>query len=628
MKIPMKILMLLIFLIINLDAQNDPAKPAPIDERLNNENIKFMWMENEVAEIYPVPVKAEYSNRYYNLFDNDLPVAVVLVKDSSSEKAAFVLNNQLSKFNYPALPVYSSLSGNTSEYKIIIRFAEPSEKLKKSGKQAYQISFAEKEIVEIELTGASGIGELYAAVSLSQLICRIDNKIKIRRAEVLDYPAFTKRIFNSNPLPVHLNEDLDWMLRYKIESLSFHNTDYSWYGADEQLKNNLDIYKNWKDISGGVNALLILNLYTGKYDIEITNEEHQKKLKDFIEYSYWRGVTRFMINADDAPPFKYSEGYILTSEKDKKTFSTMAEAHCWLMNNIYDWARSKNINIELLYCPGFYTYEEMHYGDMNLFKNTPWEEDAYGPLRRDLKILGEKMNDDIQILWTGPYVCTRKITDEDLNDWTNNLQGRAPFLFDNSIFSHLEYTTRTMFTAYENDFPQAFSKKTGGNGIFINGDATGETSRAATMTANAYMWEEERYNPESSLIEAMKRLYGSENINMLFKLKGIDLELCKTIKQRELWFATDELWKSIRKTRFITEKNPAYYHKNYGRFKALRMQLKNSVPEPVDISEYKKKCLELSAERSFLLKEIEEKSFKKLSYSLQTEMIELPAFNE
>ena len=620
--------MLLLFIIVNLDAQNDPAKPAPIDERLNDENTKFIWVENEVAEIYPVPVKAEYSNRYYNLFDNDSPVAVILTQDSSSEKAAFALNNQLSKFNYPALPVCSSLAENKNEYRIIIRFTEPTEKLKKLGKQAYRICFTEKETIEIELAGASETGEVYAAISLSQLICRVDNKIKIRSVDVLDYPAFTKRIFNSNPLPVHLNEDLDWMLRYKIESICFHNSDYSWYGADEKLKNNLDTYKKWRDLSGGVNSLLILNLYAGDYDIEITNIEHQNKLKDFIEYSYWRGVTRFMINADDAPPFKYSEGYILTSENDKKTFSTMAEAHCWLMNNIHDWALSKNMDIELLYCPSFYTYEEMHYGDMNLFKGTPWEEDAYGPLKRDLKILGEKMNDDIQIIWTGPYVCTRKITDEDLQDWTNNLQGRAPFLLDNSIFSHLEYTARTMFTAYGNDFPSEFSKKTGGNGIYINGDAAGETSRAATMTANAYMWEEERYNPESSLIAAMKRLYGSENMNMMFQFKDVELELSKTIKQRELWFGADELWKSIKKTRFITEKNPDYYHQNYGRLKALRMQIKNSVPEPIDFKEYKNKCLDLFEKRNSLLKEIEEKSFKRLSYSLQMEMIELPAFNE
>ncbi|MGD8780468.1 MAG: beta-N-acetylglucosaminidase domain-containing protein [Ignavibacteria bacterium] len=629
MKFSEKIIFLLLLGIINLHAQNDPAQPAPVNERLSAEKIKSIWVENEVAEIYPIPVKANYTGEYCNLYDDNAnPVAAILVNDKNSKKAAAVLNNQLSKFNYPALPVYASIPGDENNYKIIIKIPDNSKELKQYGEQAYQIKFTGKEKIVIELSGGSERGELYAVASLAQLICRIDNKIKIRKAQILDYPAFTRRIFNSKPMPYHLTEDLDWMLRYKIESLSFHNKDYSWYGADEELEQNLKIYKDWKDKYGGVNALLIFNLYAGDYDIEITNKEHQKKVKEFIEFSYLNGVTRFMINADDTPPFKYGEGYILTSENDKKMFSTMAEAHCWLMNDIYDWAKSNQYEIEFIYCPSFYTYEEMHYGDMDLFKDTPWEDDAYGPLKNDLKTLGEKMNKDIEIIWTGPYVCTRTLTDEDIAEWTDNLQGRAPFLFDNSIFSQFEYTARTMFIAYGNDFPVNFSQKTGGNGIFINGDAVGETSRAATMTANAYMWEEERYNPEVSLINAMRNLYGSSNLNMLFKYKDVELELCKVIKQRELWFAADELWESIRNTRFITEKNPFHYHQNYGRFKALRLQLKNSVPEPGDFNAFKNKCIELNNKREKLLAEIENKSFKKLNITLQSEMIKLPSFDE
>ena len=627
MKSLIKILTMILIIVMTDNAQVDPAKPAAVDERLNSEEVKLVWVENEVAEIYPVPVNVGYSDVYYNLYENKEPLAVVIAEDIDSRKAAEVFNKQLAKLDYPEITIKNTLPNNFSG-KIIINFVDPSDKLKELGDQAYQITFYESDYVEIIIAAASEQGKLYGVVSLAQLVCRVDNEIKIRKADILDYPAFTRRIFNSNPLPYHLTEDLDWMLRYKIESLSFHNKDYSWYGNDEQLKENLDIYKKWKDSNGGVNALLIFNLYAGDYDIEISNEEHLEKLKEFIKYSYTRGVTRFMANADDAAPFKYGEGYILTSENDKKKFTSMAEANCWLMNNLYDWTESNNFDVEFIYCPAFYTYEEMHYGDMELFQDTPWEDDAYGPLKRDLKIIGENMNKNIQVLWTGPYVCTRRITDNDIEDWTNNLQGKVPFLFDNSIFAHLEFTARTMFTAYGNDFPEKFSEKTGGNGIFINGDATGETSRVATMTANAYMWEEERYNPEVSLINAMGKLYGSNNMNLLFRYKDVELELCKTIKQREIWFAADELWKSIRKTRFITEKNPFYYHQNYGRFKALRMQLKYSVPEPEDISEFKNKCLRLAEKRESLLKEIELRSFNRLSYSLQSEMTELPEFNE
>lgn len=625
-----KILLLIFLLIISHQyAQSDPTFPAPTDQRLIEQNIKSVWVDNELAEIYPVPLKADYSNTYLDLFSKDLqPKAAIITQNKAGLKASNVLNNQLSKFNYPELPVYSSHVPGDLDFYILIKFNSSYNDLDRFGNQAYKINFNNKEPFEIELSGGSEQGLIYAAVSLAQLVLKIDGNIKIRKSNIFDYPKFSKRLFNSGPEPYHLTEDLDWMVRYKIESITFHNNDYSWQGPDEKLSENLDVYRRWKEKYGGVNALLVLNLYTGKYDIEITNEEHLKTLKEFIKECYFHGVTSFMINADDAPPFKFGEGYILTSKKDKEKFSTMAEAHCWLMNNVYDWAKQKEYDLELMYCPGFYTYEEMHYGDMELFKNTPWESDAYGPLKRDLKIIGEHMHSEIEIMWTGPYVCTRVLTDEDIEDWTNNLSGRKPFLFDNTIFSQLEFTTRSLFTTYENDFPKNFSEKTGGNGIFLNGEAVGETNRAQTMTANAYMWEEERYNPAASLISAMIKLYGTQNVNTILKYRDIELELWKTIKQRELWFAADDLWKSIRNTRFITEKNPFYYHQNYGRLKALRLQIKHSVPEPEVFDEFKNNCIELDKQRRDLLSEIEKRGFIKLSYSLQSEMIPLPNFNK
>lgn len=591
--------------------------------------INSVWIENESAEIFPVPVKVSYTNEYYDLYSiNDLSNAVILAVDKNQQKAAAVLNNMLSKYNYQPLPVINEKNNKYNDCQIIIGFEKAYEELIEYGDQAYKISFESKKKIEVKLSGGGKRGLIYAAISLINLIVRIDDKVKIRRAEVFDYPKFKNRFFNAESEPNHLQEDLDWMLRYKLGSIAFHNKDYSWQSAGEVLKQNLEIYKEWKDRYGGVNALLILNLYIGEHDIEITNEEHVSQLKEFIKLAYDNGVSRFMINADDSPPFNYGEGYVLTSEKDKEKFSSMAEAHCWLMNNIYDWAMGNNYEVDLMYCPGFYTYEEMHYGDMELFKNTPWEKDAYGPLNRDLKIIGEQMNRDIEIMWTGPYVCTRVLTDDDILQWKENLQGRTPFLFDNTLYAQLEFTIRSLFTAYDNEFPNNFSEKTGGNGIFLNGHWVNESYRAEAMTANAYMWEEGRYNPEVSLIHAMRKLYGSENINLLLKYRDAELKLWKLIKQRELWFAADELWQSIREIRFITEKNPFYYHQNYGRFKALRLQLKHSVPEPMDVKLFKDKCMEIDNIRENLLKEIENRSFKRLSNDLRKEMIELPSFEK
>ncbi len=596
-------------------AQNDPANPAPIDERIKNNTIKSVWVEQETAKIYPNPVSVVYGSKQI-LLAKDGKAAVSAKADSEDEiKALNLFNRLISKFGYPEVPI--SNKGFQIEFRV-----DPEDFVVVDG-QAYKIECEDNTIL---LTGISPRALLYASASLSQLVFRDENNILIRLAEVFDFPSYQRRMFNCSPVSSQLEDDLDWMAKYKMESITFHNRNFGWFGMDDELKNNLEIYKNWSDKYGGVEAVLLMNLYRDDTDIEITNPEHIALLQSTIEFAAEQGVSRILLFADDSPPFKYDEGYYLDSENDKKKFSSMAEAHCALMNTLLQWSREEQHNIEYYYCPSFYTAEEMHYGDMKLFRDTPWEEDAFKPLERDLGIIGEKLDPEIQIFWTGPYVCTRKITNEDIDGWKNYLNGRTPFLFDNSIFSHLEFTARTFFTAYDNDFPKDFQNITAGNGIFINGDATGETSKASSMTANAFMWEGDRYNGRVSIMEAMNKLYGAEKIPALMRYREIELELCKVIRQRQIWFAADELWKAIRKTRFTTQKNPFYYHRNYGRLKALRMQVKYSVPEPESKTTYKEKCVELDNDRRNLLAEIESMGLQKLSYYLQSEMISLPDF--
>ena len=62
----------------------------------------------------------------------------------------------------------------------------------------------------------------------------------------------------------------------------------------------------------------------------------------------------------------------------------MAEAHCYRLNRIKTQLDEQFTDIELYYVPPFYTYEDMYYGDMSQYQNTPWEQQAYEPLKRDV----------------------------------------------------------------------------------------------------------------------------------------------------------------------------------------------------------------------------------------------------
>ena len=277
--------------------------------------------------------------------------------------------------------------------------------------------------------------------------------------------------------------------------------------------------------------------------------------------------------------------------------------------------------------PLFYTYEDMHYGDMELYKNTPWEDDAYKPLCRDLNYIGLNMPDDVFVIWTGPVVRSRTISENDINDWTYNLKGITPFLWDNTIYSHNPFISTPLFSAWDNDLPADFSVRTAGNGMFINGDANSEDSKATVITTNDYMWNSRKYSPEKSLNKAMMRLYGEENSELILKLREVELSLRKTKGERELWFESDTLWTIIRKIRFIHTKNPFYYHYNYTRMKALRLQLKGSVPEPIDKKDFINKCITIDKDRKEILDKLQN-NLPEVTFELKKLLLELPDFNE
>ena len=208
-----------------------------------------------------------------------------------------------------------------------------------------------------------------------------------------------------------------------------------------------------------------------------------------------------------------------------------------------------------------------------------------------------------------------------------NLNGRIPFLWDNTIYSHNAFISTPMFSAWKNDFTSDFNTATAGNGIFVNGDANSEDSKASTVTVNDYMWNSKNYSPKNSINNAMNRIYGKENAALLLDFKDAELSLRKTIGERKLWFESDTLWSVIRKIRFTTEKNPFDYHLNYTRLKALRLQLKNSVPEPVEKNLFIENCKSIYNRRNEILNEIKTK-LPVVADRLEKNIMELPDFEK
>ena len=469
--------------------------------------------------------------------------------------------------------------------------------------QYYRIHF-NSEQNELVLSSTGQLGLLYAVVTLSELFYESEEHVLLSLYNIEDWPAFQRRIFPAVVEKEDVEPLLDFALRHKIETVALAHRQYPWFEVDERLGGIFAEIKKWKEQYGGPHVMQMHNIYDTK-QIKISSGQDVESLFNVIETGLDSGVDKLMILADDTPPFEFGEGYVLPYEDDRQQFKHMVEAHCYLIKKIKEELAGRNDLIEFYYGPAFYTYEDMNYGDMSQYDGTPWEEQAYQPLKRDLAYLGLFMPEDIFIIWTGPNVRTRVLKEEDIRDWTENLSGRIPFLWDNTIYSHYPFTSTALFTAYENQFPDHLEQITGGNGMAVNGNLNAEEMKVALITANDYLWDPRKYNPKKSLETAMIKRYGVELTNWLFRFKETELALRKKIGERALWFEADSLWQIIRKIRWTTEKNPLYYHLNYNGLKALRMQLKYSIPQPVDEQTFFAECDSMDLQRHHILNKVQ-----------------------
>ncbi len=571
--------------------------------------------------VQPYPKKVESLDKAIITGRQFIPVNAIKTEE---KKAAnyfkYIFQKRISQ--NVEINIRNSNSVSTSEWEIKLSLVDYKDSFINDQYYSIQCSPVKKEIT---ISSPGQLGLLYGVVTFSKFISNDSGKIKTDLFNVVDWPAYIRRGASAVFRLEDVDDLLDFALKNKIATVAMASRVYPWYKIDNDYKKILEKIKAWKNRFGGPRIMQMQNIYDKK-QIEISNPADLDSLEKVIKLGIEYGTEELMILADDTPPFKFRDGYILTSERDKQKFGSMAAAHCYLMKKIDDWIKTNNYNVELSYVPPFYTYEDMHYGDMALYKNTPWEKDAFQPLIEFLSYVGLNMPDDVFIVWSGPNVRSRKITVGDLNDWTNKLKGRVPFLWDNTIYSHFPFTSTPLFTAYQNDLPKNFYKLTAGNGMFLNGNANAEDTRVSEITANDYLWDPENYNPEKSLNTAMENYYGKKYVKMLFDFKDIELALRKKIGERKLWFESDTLWKIVRKIRFTTDKNPFYYHLNYSRLKALRLQLKNSVKEPVSKEEFVKECLKLDKKRNDIIEQLSRTS-KSLAERIKTILSPLPDFN-
>ena len=220
-----------------------------------------------------------------------------------------------STFTFPktvSIGVYDSLHLNTALYlaqilepffgkvniadnpdKAVIRISTPEEFNVSMLTEGYELKIKDK---KINITANSSAGSFYAVQSLLQLIQSSDNPLSIPEVTILEKPEFKWRgimidCARHMPPMAYLYQQVDWMARYKLNTLHLHLTDDQ--GWRIEIKKFPKLTK-----AGSRRTETIVGWQPGipakdaKYDgIPVEGYYTQDELRQLVKYAAFRHVT-------------------------------------------------------------------------------------------------------------------------------------------------------------------------------------------------------------------------------------------------------------------------------------------------------------------------------------------------
>ncbi|MET1159591.1 MAG: protein O-GlcNAcase [Thermoprotei archaeon] len=184
------------------------------------------------------------------------------------------------------------------------------------------------------------------------------------------------------------------------------------------------------------------------------------------------GFNSIAILLDDIPP-------VLRGKK----YRSLAEAQADLVNRVYDELTPRYT----LFCPTYYWSIKEDY----------------------LKEIGELLDRNIHVMWTGPAIVSVRITVNDVKRFIE-VTGRKPFIWDNypvNDYFIMNGMMRLHLGPFKNRDPQIWEYV---SGYVANPMNQAEASKIPIYTLSRMIRERESYDPSKALRDAIKDLFPPE----------------------------------------------------------------------------------------------------------------------
>jgi hyaluronoglucosaminidase len=166
------------------------------------------------------------------------------------------------------------------------------------------------------------------------------------------------------------------------------------------------------------------------------------------------------------------------SESDASAFTSFAQAHASLGNQLYEWLQKEYPNSQLVICP-------------TVYRGTGYED--------YLIEIGELLNSNVHLLWTGIQICSFRLDVRDALIFQESAK-RKPLYWDN-------YPVNDVAMVHELHIGPLRARESGlvnhSEGLLANPMTQAEASKIALWTIGEYLNDPISYDPEAAWDRAL-----------------------------------------------------------------------------------------------------------------------------
>jgi len=333
-------------------------------------------------------------------------------------------------------------------------------------------------------------GTVWGIVSLIQLIDQ-SKPPKVRMAEIHDYPDTARRGFLHN----NWKDALEFMLFCKM------NTVVSERGGPQVTEHSplMPWTPLQKEICKATSQTYTAFGLTRYYGLYAWTMWSMMPLSSERTFELHKEICSEIAKNGGHIYFPYDDGRFPVHKADLEKFGSAANMDAKYLTRLFRAVKEKNPGFHLVFCPPFY------WG--------PDSASAYPEPREPyLKSLGDYLDPEIQLFWTGPRVKGYQKSKEQVA-WFTNLTKHKPMIFQNGTGPH------NLMSYITDETPQW--KTWHYEGFFENDiegylkNASMSTEAPQTTTLADCLWNVKAYDAAASIRKGVAMLYGKDMFDLI-----------------------------------------------------------------------------------------------------------------